>query len=80
MKNEDKLILYTKLILKKPFDRHILSKPENSKTSVVPNQRIVTQNYPYPLSLENLATVQNLIVHPNESNLLLIQDHLKNYY
>ena len=32
LKNEDKLILYTKLILKKPFDRHILSKPENSET------------------------------------------------
>ena len=50
------------------------------KPSVVPYQRIVIQNCHYPPGLENLATVQNFIVHPNHPNLLLIQDHLKNYY
>ena len=43
------------------------------KARVVPNQRIVTHNRAYPPSLQNLAAVQNIIVHPNHSNLLIIR-------
>ena len=41
----------------KPFNRDIISKPAHSKISIVPNQRIVTQNHSYLLSLENLIHI-----------------------
>ena len=54
----------------KAFDRDIHQNQEIVKPSVVPNQKIVTQDCPYSSSLENL----------NYPNLLLIPCHLKNYY
>ena len=69
----------------KEFDKNPLieifhQKPEKVKPSVIPNQRIVIQNRPYPTSLENLAKLQNLIVHLNHPNFVLIKDRLKQYY
>ena len=59
----------------KPFDRDQQIVSQRSSKS-----KDVTQNHPYPSSLETLATVQSLTVHPNHPNFLIIQDHLKNYY
>ena len=54
----------------KPFDRDITSKPGNSKTQRSSRSMDSNLKCPYSSSLENL----------NHPNLLLIPDHLKNYY
>ena len=72
LKNRKNLTLFTTLILKNSLIEVFHQNQYIVKPSVVPNQRIVIQNCPYPPSLKSLATVKNLIAHPNHPNVLLI--------
>ena len=67
LKNLRNMTLCTKLSLKNHLIEIFHQNQLMVKANLVPNQKIVTLNHSYPPSLEIVATVKNLIVHPNHS-------------